>query len=112
MLEGRRFLAVVPARGGSKSVPRKNLLMLGGRPLLVHTLEQAAEVAEIAYDAGVQLGLGHPNQAAAPFDEILRQQTLEQLDNHPGEIERLSRELADEVYAAWLRFAEAAQRSG
>lgn len=47
MLQGRRFLAVVPARGGSKSVPRKNLLILGGKPLLVHTLEQAATVAEI-----------------------------------------------------------------
>jgi N-acylneuraminate cytidylyltransferase len=47
MLNGRTFLAVVPARGGSKAVPRKNIRLLGGRPLLVHTLEQIAAVAEI-----------------------------------------------------------------
>lgn len=44
MIAGRRFLAVVPARGGSKSVPRKNIRPLAGVPLLVHTLRQAAAV--------------------------------------------------------------------
>jgi CMP-N,N'-diacetyllegionaminic acid synthase len=47
MLRGRTFLAVVPARGGSKAVPRKNIRMLGKRPLLVHTLEQVAKVPQI-----------------------------------------------------------------
>nr|WP_281354728.1 acylneuraminate cytidylyltransferase family protein [Roseospira navarrensis] len=37
-------MAVVPARGGSKSVPGKNIRSLGGRPLLAHTLAQAAAV--------------------------------------------------------------------
>ena len=36
-----RILCVVPARGGSKGVPRKNLRLVGGKPLLVWTLEQA-----------------------------------------------------------------------
>lgn len=35
------YLAVVPARGGSKSVPRKNLRPLGGHPLIVYTLAAA-----------------------------------------------------------------------
>jgi CMP-N,N'-diacetyllegionaminic acid synthase len=47
MIDGKRFLAVVPARGGSKSVPRKNIRALGGKPLLAHTLAQIAEVSEI-----------------------------------------------------------------
>ena len=34
-------LGVIPARGGSKGVPRKNLAPLGGVPLLVHTLRTA-----------------------------------------------------------------------
>lgn len=34
-------LAVVPARGGSKRLPRKNVLPFAGRPLLAHTLEAA-----------------------------------------------------------------------
>jgi len=32
-------LALVPARGGSKGIPRKNLARLGGKPLISHTLE-------------------------------------------------------------------------
>lgn len=36
-----RVWAVIPARGGSKGIPGKNLRPLGGRPLLVWTLEAA-----------------------------------------------------------------------
>lgn len=36
-----RVVAVVPARGGSKSIPRKNLAATAGKPLLVWTLEVA-----------------------------------------------------------------------
>ncbi len=34
-------LAVIPARGGSKRVPRKNLADLGGKPLVLWTVEAA-----------------------------------------------------------------------
>ena len=34
-----RILCVVPARGGSKGVPRKNLRAVGGKPLLVWLAE-------------------------------------------------------------------------
>ena len=36
-------LAVVPARGGSKGVPRKNLLRLGGKTLLWHAVRSAVQ---------------------------------------------------------------------
>lgn len=36
-----RVLALVPARGGSKGVPRKNLRLLGGKPLIAWTIEAA-----------------------------------------------------------------------
>jgi len=36
-----RVLALIPARGGSKGVPRKNIKELGGKPLLVYTAEKA-----------------------------------------------------------------------
>ncbi len=35
------ILGITPARGGSKSLPRKNILPLGGKPLLVWTIEAA-----------------------------------------------------------------------
>jgi CMP-N,N'-diacetyllegionaminic acid synthase len=36
-------LAVIPARGGSKGLPRKNALPLAGIPLVVHALRAAAQ---------------------------------------------------------------------
>ncbi len=47
MLNGRRFLAVIPARGGSQGVKRKNIRSLGGRPLLAWTIDQAKEVSAL-----------------------------------------------------------------
>lgn len=44
MIDGRRVLAVIPARGGSKGVPRKNLRLVGGKPLVAWTIEQARAV--------------------------------------------------------------------
>ncbi len=35
-------LAVIPARGGSKGIPRKNLVEFRGKPLIQHTLDVAA----------------------------------------------------------------------
>ncbi len=37
-------LCVIPARGGSKGIPRKNLADCGGKPLMVWTIEQALAV--------------------------------------------------------------------
>lgn len=36
-----RVLGLIPARGGSKGIPGKNVRLLGGRPLLAHTAEVA-----------------------------------------------------------------------
>jgi CMP-N,N'-diacetyllegionaminic acid synthase len=35
------ILALIPARGGSKSIPRKNLLPINGKPLIAYSIEQA-----------------------------------------------------------------------
>ncbi len=47
MTKDCRILAVVPARGGSKGIPNKNLISLGGRPLLSWTLDAARSAASI-----------------------------------------------------------------
>jgi N-acylneuraminate cytidylyltransferase len=36
-----RVLGLIPARGGSKSIPRKNLRPVAGRPLIAHSIEAA-----------------------------------------------------------------------
>jgi YrbI family 3-deoxy-D-manno-octulosonate 8-phosphate phosphatase len=34
-------IAIIPARGGSKGIPRKNVRILAGKPLLAHSIQQA-----------------------------------------------------------------------
>ncbi|MBI5140221.1 MAG: acylneuraminate cytidylyltransferase family protein [Candidatus Vogelbacteria bacterium] len=36
-----RILGIIPARGGSKRLPRKNILPLNGKPLIVYAIESA-----------------------------------------------------------------------
>ncbi|GAA2127145.1 acylneuraminate cytidylyltransferase family protein [Nocardioides bigeumensis] len=42
-----RTLCVIPARGGSKGIPRKNLADCAGKPLIAWTIEQALAVPEL-----------------------------------------------------------------
>ena len=40
------IIAMVPARSGSQGVPNKNILDVGGKPLISHTIEAALECHE------------------------------------------------------------------
>ena len=42
-----RTLAIIPARGGSKSIPGKNLVQLNGRPLIEYTISAAQSCDQI-----------------------------------------------------------------
>lgn len=74
-----RILCVIPARGGSKGIPRKNLADVGGKPLIVWTIEQALaattpldvlvstddqEIADVAAAAGAQVPWLRPAELA------------------------------------------------
>ena len=47
MINGKRVIAVIPARGGSKSVPKKNIKPLGGKPLIAWSIEVGLKTPEI-----------------------------------------------------------------
>ena len=43
MINDQRILAVIPARGGSKRLPKKNLIDLAGKPLIAWSIEAALQ---------------------------------------------------------------------
>ncbi|HEX7452873.1 MAG TPA: acylneuraminate cytidylyltransferase family protein [Polyangiaceae bacterium] len=72
-------LALIPARGGSKSVPRKNLLQIAGKPLIAYSIGHALEctkitrtivstdddeIAEVARRFGAEVPFRRPAEAA------------------------------------------------
>lgn len=79
MINGRRVLAVIPARGGSKRVPRKNIREVAGKPLIAWTINAAKgsryidrcivstddeEVADIARQCGGDVPFMRPAEFA------------------------------------------------
>jgi len=40
-MQAANVLAIIPARGGSKGIPGKNIRLFAGKPLLVHSIETA-----------------------------------------------------------------------
>ena len=43
----QKVLAIIPARGGSKRLPGKNIKLLNGKPLIAHSIEYAINSPEI-----------------------------------------------------------------
>ena len=44
MYNGEKILVVIPARGGSKGLPGKNIKLLNNKPLIQYTVDAAREV--------------------------------------------------------------------
>ena len=78
-------LGLVIARGGSKGLPRKNVLPLGGRPVLVYTIEAAlacrsldderaarmlSDVPEFEWQAAAQQVKAQQLQTAASSSDV------------------------------------------
>lgn len=47
MIQGKKVLALIPARGGSKGIKGKNMIDLCGKPLIAHSIEAAKESAYV-----------------------------------------------------------------
>ena len=64
-------LCVIPARGGSKGIPRKNLREVAGKPLIVWTIEQALATAPMFYaDLVESIGSQDGREIACGLDEL------------------------------------------
>lgn len=70
MYREKKFLAVIPARGGSKGIPNKNIAIVNGKPLIQYTIDEAlqsrylddiivstdsTEIASVSKELGVQV---------------------------------------------------------
>lgn len=84
------IVAVIPARGGSKGIPRKNLVRIAGRPLIGYAIEAArnaasvdrvlistddSEIADVARELGAEVPFMRPSDLAvdtAPMLGVLR----------------------------------------
>ena len=49
MMQNINYLAIIPARGGSKEVPRKNISNLWGKPLIAYTIKTALMAENLLY---------------------------------------------------------------
>lgn len=47
----KNILGIIPARGGSKGIPRKNLFPINGKPLIQYTIEAAKESRYLSHIA-------------------------------------------------------------
>lgn len=96
------ILAVITARGGSKSIPRKNIKELLGKPLLAYTIEAAQkskltrtilstddhEIASIGKDYGVEVPFLRPAELATDTSTSIEavQHALQVLKETEGKV--------------------------
>lgn len=89
-MKEKKVLAVIPARGGSKGLPKKNIRLLAGKPLVVYSIDAALqcplinrvivstddqEIAEVARRAGSEVPFLRPAEVAddrATTAQVLR----------------------------------------
>ncbi|QBG47496.1 acylneuraminate cytidylyltransferase [Verrucomicrobia bacterium S94] len=94
-----KIIAIIPARGGSKGIPRKNIYPFNGKPLISWTINAAlqssyinavvvstdnAEIARVAKDCGAEVVI-RPNEISSDIasseDALIH--TLENLNEKP-----------------------------
>jgi CMP-N,N'-diacetyllegionaminic acid synthase len=102
----KEVMALIPARGGSKSVPRKNLLPVAGRPLIAYSIMHAKacpsitrivvstdddEIAAVAKELGADVPFRRPADAASDTatDFQVFRHALNWLAEHEGYVPEL-----------------------
>lgn len=85
-MKRKNILAIIPARGGSKRIPNKNIRDFFGKPLIAHTIEQvlacdfvdrvmvdtdSPEIAKVVRKFGVQVPWLRPKKLATDKSKIV-----------------------------------------
>lgn len=81
----KEVIAIIPARGGSKGIPRKNIVDLCGKPLIAYTIQAALkselitrvvvstedeEIADISMNCGAEVPFLRPKEFAKDTSSI------------------------------------------
>ena len=98
MFQNKKILAIIPARGGSKGVPRKNIRLAGGKPLISWIIEAAQksvyidrliissdddEIIQVAQKCGCEVPFIRPYELAQDNSSI-SDVVLHALNQVPG----------------------------
>lgn len=101
-----KIVALIPARGGSKGIPRKNIVNLSGKPLISYTIEAAKnskyinriivstdyeEIAQVAKEYGAEVPFLRPFELAkdnTPALPVIQHaiKYLEEIENYKVDI--------------------------
>lgn len=84
--KGAKILAIIPARGGSRGIPKKSVRLFAGKPLIAHTIGAAKnspsidrvvvstdseEIAAVARDFGAEVPFLRPAELATSESKIV-----------------------------------------
>lgn len=98
------MLAIIPARGGSKGIPHKNIKMLAGKPLIYYTIKAAreskfidkiivstdsTEISYVAKSFGAEIPFLRPNELA--------EDTSKAIDAYLYTVEKLNKEFGESI---------------
>ncbi len=100
-------LFIIPARGGSKGLPRKNILPLAGKPLIYYTIDAAMElttddnicvssddpeIIQLVENYGVKVSFVRPNElandTASSWDVLIHA-----IDHYEKKLERIYKKI-------------------
>lgn len=101
------IVGLIPARGGSKGIPRKNIARCGGRPLLAYTADAALkastldrvilstddmDIAQVGRDLGLEVPFTRPSDLASDAADSLAviAHTFDWLQKEGTEVEAIA----------------------
>jgi CMP-N,N'-diacetyllegionaminic acid synthase len=91
-----KLLVIIPARGDSKGIPGKNLKPLGGKPLILYSIQLARKIAE---DQDICLSTDHPG-----IIQLARQSGLPVHFTRPHELANDTADMYDVIMHAIKQF--------